>query len=246
MCLRGSGQQRFEDNQGEIAVSSETNAHDSTDPKHLWKVWNETTRMQPDTLESGGEAYGDFFDLYHFWMKGVGVAQGQLKSSPLRIIDPVEVWKLWADATVDAWRTSIEVYTASVRAFYLVSKKISQNFQIPTRSDIARVEELVASLEERVYTIEDAFVNFEDSYLKVVTDQMVEGLAGHLERVENKLHILDARSSIPQQTEVLEDLAERLERVEGKLNVLLVALEEIKARGSAEATEPSSLDIPPA
>lgn len=227
-------------------MSSETNAHDSTDSIHLWKVWNETTRMQPDTLESGREAYGDFFDLYHFWMKGVGVAQGQLKISSSGIFDPMESWKLWADATVDAWRTSMEVYTAAVRAFYLVSKKISRNLQIPTRSDIARVEELVVSLEERVYTIEDAFVNFEDSYLKAVTDQMVEGLAGHLERVENKLHTLDARPSIPQQTEVLEDLVERLERVEGKLNVLLVALEEIKARESAEAAERPSLDIPPA
>src|SRR5207237_211129 len=118
------------------------------------KVWNETTiRIRPAILESGMEAYRDLFGLYNFWMKSVGVARGQLKISPSRIIDPLEVWKLWADATVDAWKTSIDAYTSAASAFYLVSKEMPQILQTPTRSEIARVARLVVSLEERVYTI---------------------------------------------------------------------------------------------
>jgi hypothetical protein len=129
----------------------------------------------------------------------------------------------------------IESYTSAARAFYLLNKEMFQHLQIPTRSDIVGVAGLVVSLEERVYTIEDAFVNFEDCYLKVATDQVVEGLAGHLERVEGKLDTLDALSSILQRTEVIGDLAGRLEQVEGKLNLLLVALEKIEARAYPES-----------
>src|SRR5439155_15851268 len=64
----------FRYSQGEIAVSSDANAHNSTDLMELWKDWNETTiRMWSRILDSGKGAYGNPFGLYNFWMRSAGV-----------------------------------------------------------------------------------------------------------------------------------------------------------------------------
>jgi hypothetical protein len=229
-----AGSASFRYYQGEIVVSNEANAHNSTDPVELWKDWNETTtRMWSSVLDNGEEAR-DPFGLYSLWMM------------------PVTFFKQWYNATSWTWARLVEEVMNSeqflkadcqfieasmsvVRTSHPVNEVMVQNLQLSARSDISQVAKLVVSLEERVYTIEDAFVNFEDGYLKVATDQVVEGLAGHLERVEGKLDTLDALSSILQRTEEIGELAERLERVEGKLNRLLVALEKIEAGAYPES-----------
>jgi hypothetical protein len=136
----------------------------------------------------------------------------------------------------------IETYMSLVRASLLVNTVMFQKFQIPTRSDLAYVAKLVTSLEERVYTFEDAFVNVEDGYLKMATDQVVEGLVEHLGRVEDKLDTLDARTSILQQDEMIGDLAERMTQVEDKLNILLSSLKQIEAKAYLEYIRSSNED----
>ncbi|HEX3643062.1 MAG TPA: hypothetical protein VHV10_17390 [Ktedonobacteraceae bacterium] len=221
-------------------MSSEAHAHDPTDPAKLWNDWNETTTdMRSSLLDRGKEAYRDPFGLYHLWMK------------------PITFFEQWHNATsrTCGWMVGrmmnsrrflgancqfIETYMSLVRASLLVNAVMFQKFQIPTRSDLACVAKLVASLEERIYTFEDAFVNVEDGYLKVATDQVVEGLAEHLGRVEDKLDTLDARTSIFQQVEMIGDLAERMAQVEDKLNILLASLEQIKAKAYLESIRSSN------
>ncbi len=216
---------------------SETNAHMPTDLMELWRDWNETIiRIWPSLLECGQEASRASLGFYTFWMKGAGIARGQLKTSP---VDPVEVWKQWTDAVFDIWRAAMETSTGVVGTFYWVHEELFKQLQLPTRSDITRLEGHIASLEERVYTIEEAFVHFEDGYLKVATDQVEEALAEYLERVAGKLDTLDVLSSSSiQRTEMLKDLAGRLERVEDKLNILLETWQKLEARAQPEAIKP--------
>jgi exonuclease VII small subunit len=174
-------------------MSSETNAHNSTDPTAIWKDWNETTaRMWPGILDNGKEAHRTPFpfDLYNFWMKSAGGANEQSKASPSSNIDPMKVWKMWADATAGVWSTTIDAYTHTLRTFCLINDAMLQNIQIPTRSNMTQMATSVAALEERVYTLEDAFVHFEDAYLKATTDQKLEDLTGRLQRIEDKLNTL--------------------------------------------------------
>jgi hypothetical protein len=195
--------------QGEIVVSSEANAHDSTDPVELWKDWNETTaETWSSILNSEKEAYTDSSGLYNLWMK------------------PLTFFRQWYGPTGEAWVRMIgevtnparfleancqfiEASMSMVRASLLVNEMMLQNLQIPTRSDIARVAEHVVSLDERICTIEDALVNIEDDHSKVATDLVAEGLAA------------------------------RLERIEGKLNLLLAALEKIAASAPVESARSS-------
>ena len=178
--------------QGEIVVSSETNAHDSTDPVELWKDWNETTaRTMSSNLNREKVAYTDPSGFYYIWMY------------------PATSFGQWYSATGEAWMRMIgevanparflevnyqfiEASMSMVRASLLVNEAMLQHLQMPTRSDIARVAEHVVSLEERVCTIEDAFVNFEDDCSHVATGRALERLAGGLERVEGKLNLLQA------------------------------------------------------
>ena len=139
----------------------------------------------------------------------------------------------------------IETYISLVRVSLLVNTVMFQKLQLPTHPDLACVAKLVASLEERVYTFEDAFVNVEDGYLKVATDQVGEGLAEHLGRVEDKLDTLDARTSILQQAEMIGDLAERMTQLEDKLDMILASLEQIKGKAYLKSVGPSNEDEVP-
>ncbi len=223
-------------------MSSEADAHNSTDPSELWKEWNETTTgMWSSLLERRKEVNRDPFGLYHFWMKPMAFFRQRNDTTSgmwMRLFGEMmnPTWFLEANCQF------IEISMNMVRASQIINEMMFQRLQMPTHSDIARVTKLVDSLEERVYTIEDAFVNVEDGYSRAATDQVAEGLAGRLECVEGKLDALDARSSPLQQNEAIGNLAKRLEQVEGKLNMILTALEKIEARADLESGESGNGD----
>jgi len=271
----------------------------------LWRQWNETTsKMWSTILERGQEASIDPYGLYQLWLKNIADAQEQLKADPFSIMNPLEVWKQWFDATTEVWNRSaeksndslelttqwlkiveetrdkllsgeirsadpftffkqwydatsetwsqvvgdvisserfmeanrkfIETYTSAVRISQSVNEEALKNLQIPTRSDIARVAELVVSLEEKVDTVEDVLEDFAGSSAKMATSEAVEGLAGRLERVESKLNALDTLPVALEKIEALGGLVGRLDQVESKLDTLLLALEKNGSRAPSD------------
>ncbi len=261
------------------------------DPMELWKQWYETSsKVWSNVLDSSKETSMDPYGLSRLWMKNIGEAQEQLKAGSSGMIDPIEVWKQWFDATTDAWKRAsewgkasvefsnqwlkilnetrakmvsgeigstdpvtfvkqwydatsdtlsqavgdtisseqfleaqrqfIETFTSAVSVSNRVNEQYFKNLQLPTRSDIARVAELVISLEDKVDKIEDAFENFEYGYSNMATSELVEGLATQLGQVESKLNTLDTLPAVLKRTEAIGGLAARLEQVEGKLGPL--------------------------
>ena len=86
-------------------MPGEANSHNSNDPMELWKDWNETTtKMWSSMLDVTKEAYRDPYGLSHLWVKSIGAVYEQLRANPSGTINPMEIWKQWADATTDAWR----------------------------------------------------------------------------------------------------------------------------------------------
>lgn len=208
-------------------MSSETNAHHSTDPVEAWKDWNETTtRMWMRTPESGTDTYRDPFGFYRFWMKPVMCFHQWNAAWAWMVGEMVS-----SEQLLETYYQSIDIYRD---ASHLVNE-VMPNGRISTRPDVAQVAKLVVSLEERVYAIEDALVNVEDGSLKMASGQAREGLEGHLAYVEGETDTLNRPSSILQQAEAIGDLTGRLERVEDKLDSLLAALKKIEARVYPEA-----------
>lgn len=181
------------------------------------------------THESGKDRYRNPFDLYNLWMKPVmcfnqwGVTSG----IQARMVGEVMGSEQLLEANCQLIDTYMHVLAG---ASHLLNEMMFPNCWFPTCPDTIEVAKQVVSLEERVYAIEDALMTFEDGDLQVAPDQVVEGLVGHLECVEDKQDVQDTQSSILQRTEVIGDLAGRLERVEGKLDLLLAALGKIEAK----------------
>jgi len=97
-------------------MSDEANSNDSKDPMELWRDWNEATaRMWSSMLDVAREAYRDPHGLSHLWVKSFGAFQEQLKDNPMGMINTVEIWKQWVDATTDAWRRAAEAGKDSVK-----------------------------------------------------------------------------------------------------------------------------------
>jgi hypothetical protein len=215
-------------------VSDETNAHNTADHIELWKNWNETTSAAwSSNPGSDKQTYKDFFNLYISWMKPGTYFKLWYNVGGMwaRMIEDM----LNGGRLLEANSHFIEAYLSVVRVSHLVNEVAFQGLQLPTRAEIARVAQHVAALEERVYMIEDAFVNLEDGRLKATPDQVPEGLVEHQKRLRDRSEIVDTLSSILEQTSVIEDLAGHLRRVEDKLNVLLSSLERIEAEKSAES-----------
>lgn len=229
---RRSSSTRFRCKPGEIVVSNETNAHNSTDPAEVWKDWNETTtKMWTRTLDSEKDTYRDSFGLYSFWIKPV-MSFHQWNAAG-RIWARMVGEMMSSEQLLEAHSQLIDTYRHMViDTAHLVNEVMFPNCRIPTRPDVAQVAKLVVALEERVYAIEDALVNVEDGSLKMAPGQVIEGLEG---QVEGEQDTLDMPSAILQRTEEIGVLAGRLERVESKLDILLAALQKIAARVYPEA-----------
>jgi hypothetical protein len=150
----------------------------------------------------------------------------------------------------------MDSYTSFYRTARRSNEEFFRNLQLPTRSDLARVAELVVATEEKVDHIEDAFEDFVDGYAKVATIEAVEGLEGRLSQMEKKLDILplalekieaeamgglgrlESRSeALPAALEKIEALARRQGEIESKLDRVLDALEKIATKKPLETSE---------
>jgi len=210
------------------------------DPKEVWQHWFEaTTAAWRNAAEKGADPLG----LTTQWLEMMEEARAKISAEGTIAADPFTLFKQWYDATSETWSKAVgdiigsdrfmqmasqflESYTSFARTFHRASEEYFSNLQLPTRSDIARVAELVINVEEKVDQLDFAFEGLEDSYAQSTTSEAIAGLAGRLDGVENKLDVLPA---VLQKLATVERLEMRLDRVENKLDQLLLALEKIEA-----------------
>jgi len=266
----------------------------SADPTALWRQWSETTsKAWSSALEASKGQYADSYNLYRSWLKSMGIAQEPTKLTPLGIMNPKEVWKLWFDSTIGVWRTAaesggdplglittwlklmeetqarilsgealptnlfalykqwydatsdtwakfvedtigsekflevvrpfLESYTTFIKTFRNAEEEYLRSLQIPTRSDVARVAELVISLEEKVDQIDDSL---EDGYSRMATRQSIGELDRRLSQVESKLAPL---STVAEKVGAIESTTQRLGQIESNLAPLSIVAEKVGA-----------------
>jgi polyhydroxyalkanoic acid synthase PhaR subunit len=270
----------------------------STDLTSLWRQWGETTsKTWSDALEASKEQYTDSYQMYRSWLRSIGDVQEPAKLTPLGMMNPKEVWKLWFDATVGVWRKAaesggdplgfitmwlrlmeetqtrilagealptnlfafykqwydatsdtmarlvektigsekflelvrpfLESYASFLKTFRNAEEEYLKNLQIPTRSDIAHLAELVIALEEKLDQVDDAF---EEGLTQVATRESMAELDKHLNQVESKL---DPLPTILDKVGAIKAISQRLGQVESKLDPLPTILDKV---GAIEAT----------
>ncbi len=181
-----------------------------------------------------------FFRDHAQWLEMMEEARARIMADANIPADPFTLMKQWYDATNESWATVIgniigtekfvesagqflESYASLYRTFRRANEEFFSNLQLPTRSDIARVAELVIEVENKVESVEDGLESFEDNYARAIPDNLKE----RLEQVERKI---DALPGTFQKLTTVDGLEKRLDRVENKLDKLLVALEKIKVK----------------
>src|SRR6266516_4366940 len=237
-----------ENAQGQMQEQLKAGSFGIMEPKEAWKRWFETTT---DIWEKAIGRDLDPLGLTTQWLEMMEDARARILAGAKIPADPFTFMKQWYDATNETWATLIgdiigterfmesasqflESYASFYRTFRRTNEEFFSNLQLTTRSDIARVAELVIAVEDKVEQIDDAIEDFEDNYTKAVPGNLDERLV----HVEKKL---DALSASLQDLTTADDLEKRLDRVESKLDKLLVALEKIEAKEPQRNSKPATL-----
>jgi polyhydroxyalkanoic acid synthase PhaR subunit len=214
------------------------------DPQEAWKRWFEaTTDVWKKATRQGADPLG----LTTQWLEMMEEARAKLSAGGVVPTDPFTFLKQWYDATSETWSKAVgdmigtekfmemasqflESYASFTRTFSRASEAYFSRLQLATRSDIARVAELVINLEEKVDRLDNAFEDFEDRYMQMTAGEATSGVSSRLERVESNVAALPA---------AVESLEKRLKRVESKLDTLLQALEKLGREKSSKAVGPA-------
>lgn len=228
--------------------------------REIWNQWYEAT---VGTWRRAAEMGGDPLGLTTQWLAMMEEVRKRMMSGNALPPDPFTFFKEWYEATSGTWAEVVddmlssekfiesaspflEVYATFTKTLHRANEEYFKNLQLPTRSDLARVAELVVTLEDKVDKIEDAFENVEESYAKTATSEAVTSLEGRLEQVESKLAALATgleKQGATRTAEAVgasrgvEGLTQRLDGVESKLDRVLVALEKLEAREQAETVK---------
>jgi len=217
--LKGTAQEQFK-----------AGAAGLMDPQEAWKHWFEATT---DVWKRAPKPGADPLGLTTQWLEMMEEARAKLSAGGAVPADPFTFLKQWYDATNETWSKAVgdmigteklmemgsqflESYASFTRMFSRASEAYFSRLQLATRSDIARVAELVVNLEDKVDRLDNEFEDFEDRYMQMTAGEVTSGLSGRLERVEGSVAALPA---------AVESLEKHLERVESKLDKLLEALE---------------------
>ena len=242
----------------------------SMDAATIWQRWFEATI---DIWRKAATTSSDPLGIISKWLGMMEEAQAKLRTGEVQYTEPFTFFRDWYNATSETWSKLVEQYIGSeqfmetstpflesyasfFKTFRRANEEFFQNLQLPTRSDIARIAELVITLEEKVDQLDDSLDN---SQSNDVAREAVTGIHGQLHTLENKLNELpatlaqhaaveslnqrlervegkiDALSPALQQNNSIEKLAQRLDTVESKLDSLLMALEKLSNQKSANA-----------
>ena len=186
----------------------------------VWQRWFETAG---ESWRRGAGLSQNAMEVLPRWTQMLEEARDNLLAAGAPPSDPLQLATQWYNATSGPFSDFVgdliereeflepsSRFLQSYASFYKVFKRNSEeylkNLQLPVRSDITRIANLVVNLEDKVDNIEEVLEDFEFGY------------------------------ATPATAESVQDLERRLERVEGKLDRLLTALESSGQNGSAAET----------
>ena len=221
---------------------------ETMDPTEFWKQWYEAaTKAWAKAAEMGGDPLG----LTAQWLKMMEENRAKIFAGGAISAGPFTLFKQWYDASRETWAKVVgdivgnekfiedasrllESYTSYYTATRRANEDYFRNLQLPTRSDLARVAEIIIALEEKVDRLDDALDDIEDGKSQVATKDVIRELEGRLSNIEKKL---DSISSVLEKLETIEKLAKSAEGIEKKLDQLIDAVAKNETRNSSTSTK---------
>jgi polyhydroxyalkanoic acid synthase PhaR subunit len=206
-------------------------------PKEVWKLWFDAT---VGVWRKAGESGGDPLGFITMWLRLMEETQTKILAGEALPTNLFAFYKQWYDATSDTMarlventigsekflelvRPFLESYASFLKTFRNAEEEYLKNLQIPTRSDIAHLAEMVIALEEKLDQVDDAF---EEGLTQVATRESMAELDKHLNQVESKL---DPLPTILDKVGTIKAISQRLGQVESKLDPLPTILDKVAA-----------------
>jgi len=219
----------------------------AVDPKQAWNQWYEaTTGAWAKSAELGGDPLG----LTAEWLEMMEENRAKILEGGTVPADPFTYFKQWYDASSETWAKVVadvigdekfvenaSQFMESYTSYYMATRRANEdyfrNLQLPTRSDLARVAEIIVALEEKVDHLDEAFEDSRDEFSQVATKEAFSDLEGRLSRVEKKLDVFS--SALEKKLEVVEKLAKHTDDIEKKLDKFLAAFVKIEVNNASTA-----------
>lgn len=177
-------------------------------PQQLWNQWFEMTiTAWRKVITAGGDPLG----LIAQWLDMLEDSHTTRSKTPGSFpADPFALFKQWYDLTNETWSRTIggvigsnkflEVSSEFLRSYAGFSEVLRRaneeyfhNLQLPTRTDIARVAELVVNLENKVDQLDDQLGSLEERRVGLATGESITSLGGRVGGLENRLSRLESK-----------------------------------------------------
>ena len=193
----------------------------------VWRRWFESAG---ESWRRGAELSQNAMEVLPRWTQMLEEARDNLLAAGAPPSDPLQLATQWYNATsgpfsdfvgdliereefLEPSSRFLQSYASFYKVFRRNSEEYLKNLQLPVRSDITRIANLVVNLEDKVDNIEEVLEDFEFGYATPATAESVQALEG------------------------------RLDRVEGKLDRLLTALENANAGANAETNGSAAVEV---
>ena len=168
--------------------------------EELWRRWFAGTARGLQ----GGTGQGTAGSLGPLWEQMAESIRKEAVSGEELPKDPVEFFLRWYGKTNERWtevaddllknKEALESnarlqanFARSYRELRHASEEGLKNLQIPSRSDVARVAQLVVGVENKVDRIEEAFGEFVYGGSEPATAESVRGLEERMDALEAKM-----------------------------------------------------------
>ena len=208
-------------------MAEESKARGPMDPRDFWRQWYEATT---GALAKAAELEGDPLGITAQWLKVMEENRAKILAGGTTPADPHTFFKQWYEASSETWSKVVgdivgeekfvenaSQIMESYTSHYMVTRRANEdyfrNLQLPTRSDLARVAEIIIALEEKVDRIDEAFDDIKDGSSQLATRDSLRDLEVRLGRVEKKL---DTLSSVLEKLEAIEKLVKHADHIEKK------------------------------
>ncbi len=209
------------------------------DPKEAWKLWFENTS---EAWKKVAELGADPFELTSQWLDMLEEARTRMLAGDTTPTNAIAFFKQWYDATNESWAKevgnlfasdqfleAVSQFLESYASFTKITRRANEAYfrslQLPTRSDIARMAELVIAVEEKVDRLDDAFADFMEAAAHGPGDAALSAFQAHLAKVESTTTFLPLAL---EKLQALDGLARRLDQLERTLGLLPLALEKLQ------------------
>ena len=231
------------------------------DPGEAWRKWFEATN---EAWQKGADFGSEMMSITPRWAQMIAQSRDNMMAAQSFPKDPLEFAVQWYNATSGPLSEFVQDviereeflaqssrfmrnYASLYKIFSRNSEQYFRFFQLPVRSDITRVAQLVIGLEDKVDRLEEAFEDFEYGYAQPATAEAVGSLDTRLTNIQRKLNdnaravdeavgSLDNRLTSVQRrltesansaaenaagvasADAVDGLASRVDRVEGKID----------------------------